>query len=152
MRVSDILDHKGREVVTVPAMTSVAGLARLLRTRRIGAVVVIDNDHAMIGIVSERDIVHHIARDGEAALHATVSEIMSAPVETCAPDEDLKHVMATMTQKRVRHVPVIDHGRLAGIVSIGDVVKHRLAENNLEINVLRDAALAHAVATAGPSG
>jgi len=152
MRVSDILDHKGREVVTVPAMTSVAGLARLLRTRRIGAVVVVGDDHAMIGIVSERDIVHHIARDGEAALHATVSEIMSAPVEICAPDEDLKHVMATMTQKRVRHVPVIDHGRLAGIVSIGDVVKHRLAENNLEINVLRDAALAHAVAIAGPGG
>ena len=146
MRVSDVLDHKGREVVTVPAMTSVLGLARLLRTRRIGAVVVVNDDHAMIGIVSERDVVHHIAREGDPALHVPVSEIMSAPVETCAPADDLKHVMATMTQHRIRHVPVIDRGRLAGIVSIGDVVKHRLAENNLEINVLRDAALAHTIA------
>jgi CBS domain-containing protein len=150
MRVSDILDHKGREVVTVPAAISVAALARLLRTRRIGAAVVVADDQAMIGIVSERDVVHHIASDGEAALHLPVREIMSAPVETCTPDEDIKHIMATMTQKRIRHVPVLDNGRLAGIVSIGDVVRHRLAENTMEISVLRDAALAHAMATRGP--
>jgi CBS domain-containing protein len=152
MRVSDVLDHKGREVVTVPAMTSVLGLARLLRSRRIGAVVVVDDNHAMIGIVSERDVVHHIARDGDPALHAPVSDIMSAPVETCAPEDDIRQLMATMTRQRIRHVPVIDHGRLAGIVSIGDVVKHRLADNRLEINVLRDAALAHSIAAGGPSG
>lgn len=152
MRVSDILEQKGHEVVKVPAMSSVIGLARLLRARRIGAVVVVGDDDTMVGIVSERDIVHCIARDGDLALHARVEEIMSSPVEICAPDDDLKHVMATMTHKRVRHVPVVERGRLAGIVSIGDVVRHRLAENNLEINVLRDAALAHAVATTGPGG
>lgn len=150
MRVSDILDAKGREVVTVPAMTSVRGLAKLLRTRRIGAVVVVDDEGRMIGIVSERDIVHHIAVHGEAVLLRHVDEIMSASVEVCHPDDRIKHVMAMMTQHRVRHLPVLDQGRLAGIISIGDVVKHRLKENMLEINVLRDAARARAIAETSP--
>lgn len=146
MRVSDILDRKGREVVTVPPATSVIGLTRLLRSRRIGAALVTGEDGRMAGIVSERDIVHRIARDGDVALRATVREIMTTEVETCAPDDDIRKVMETMTRRRVRHLPVIDGGRVAGIVSIGDVVLHRLAQNSLEIAVLRDAALAHAVA------
>ena len=148
MRVSDILEKKGHAVVTVPPTMPVTGLARLLRSQRIGAAVVVAGDRVMIGIVSERDIVHHIAHDGERLLRAAVGEIMSAPVETCAPDDDIKHLMTVMTRRRVRHLPVVDRGELIGIVSIGDVVKHRLEENTLEINVLRDAALAHAVAAA----
>lgn len=145
MRVSDILEKKGDMVVTIPAMTSVVGLARLLRARRIGAAVVVGEDQSMIGIVSERDIVNHIAREG-GDLQASVSDIMTAPVEICSPDDNVRHVMEVMTRKRVRHLPVIASGRLAGIVSIGDVVKHRLEDNKLEISVLRDAALARAVA------
>ncbi len=146
MRVSDILDRKGSSVVTVHTSDSVLDTATGFRARNIGAAPVADDNGEMVGLVSERDIVIALARMGPAALSAEAKTVMTTPVLTCAPDHGIRSVIKTMTERRVRHLPVIEAGRLVGIVSIGDVLKPRLDESELEMNVLRDIArvrLAH---------
>ena len=136
MTVSRILALKGRDVATIAPHRSVADAVTLLAARRIGAVIVGGDDGAVLGILSERDIVRALAAGADALLHP-VSRYMTAEVVTCAPDMLIVDVMEEMTAGRFRHMPVMEGGRLAGIVSIGDVVKHRLDEMQHETQALR---------------
>ena len=142
MLVSKILERKGTNVVVVESTDSVRYLARLLRRHDIGAAVVVDEGGALAGIVSERDVLRATAVHGNRAVGMRVGELMSTEVTVCNPDDNFKHIMAVMTCRRVRHLPVMENGTLVGIVSIGDLVKARLEETELEINVLRDYARA----------
>jgi CBS domain-containing protein len=126
-RISDVLRNKGAEVVTVSPDATVSELISLLVRRNIGAVVVCRDDD-LVGIVSERDVVHHIYRRGGDLLSTPVSEIMSTEVVSCTPEDEVDSLMRTMTDRRIRHVPVLVDGALAGIVSIGDMVKARIGE------------------------
>lgn len=137
MSVASILKAKGTHVETTPPHTTVHAVAWQLRTRGIGALVVSEDGLSMLGLVSERDIVRALTEHGAALLAMPVSRVMTTPV-TCAPAESIPIVMARMTRHRMRHLPVVDGGRLRGIVSIGDVIKHRLDELELEANVLRE--------------
>ena len=137
MRVREILAAKGSEVVTVDPRSSLRELAGVLTARRIGAAVVRDGEQ-LTGIISERDIVRAVARDGEAALTLTVEKVMVRRVVTCGADDTIDSLMTTMTEERIRHVPVLDRGRMVGIVSIGDVVKRRVQEIESEASLLRD--------------
>jgi CBS domain-containing protein len=128
MQVASILASKGRTVVTASPDSSVPEIAQLLKTKKIGAAVVLDAGDNVIGIISERDLVHGLARHGARLLEMHVGELMTRGVVTCSPDLDIAEVMKEMTNSRIRHLPVVDAGRLAGIVSIGDVVKNRLDE------------------------
>ncbi|MCB0924209.1 MAG: CBS domain-containing protein [Mycobacterium sp.] len=128
MRISDILRGKGTEVATVTATTTVTGLLAELAVHNIGAMVVVGADGVPIGIVSERDVVRWLHQQGADVLRRPVAEIMSDVAVTCAPDDPVDDLAALMTDNRVRHVPVLDDGQLAGIVSIGDVVKRRMDE------------------------
>ncbi|ADT98761.1 MULTISPECIES: CBS domain-containing protein [Mycolicibacterium] len=127
MRISDVLRSKGAAVATITPETSVAGLLTELSVRNIGAMVVVSPD-GLQGIVSERDIVRKLHDMGADLLRRPVSEIMTTLVATCTPDDSVDSLSALMTNNRVRHVPVVVDGRLAGIVSIGDVVKTRMEE------------------------
>jgi len=126
MRICDILATKGAGVVTVPRETTVRDALTALSRNGIGALVVSPDGAQIDGIVSERDIVRQLDRRGTELLKATVGSIMSTPVHTCGPDDAPDQVMATMTNHRVRHVPVVVDGELRGLVSIGDVVKSRI--------------------------
>lgn len=126
-RISDVLRNKGAEVVTVSPDATVSELVSLLVRRNIGAVVVTSGKD-VVGIVSERDVVHHIYRRGGELLTTPVSEIMSTEVVSCVPEDEVDHLMRTMTERRIRHVPVLVDGSLTGIVSIGDMVKARIGE------------------------
>ncbi len=137
MFVSDILAQKGTSVHAVPPTASVAEVSQQLSARRIGSVLVIDGDGSVQGILSERDVVRALASDGAAALALEVSRIMTREVATCDPDDTIEEVMQSMTSGRFRHVPVVRHGELLGLVSIGDVVKARLAEARHETEALR---------------
>jgi CBS domain-containing protein len=137
MTVSRILALKGRDVTTITPHRSVADAIALLAARRIGAVIVGGDDGAVLGILSERDIVRALAAGADALQHP-VSRYMTAEVVTCAPDMLIIDVMEEMTAGRFRHMPVMEGGRLAGIVSIGDVVKHRLDEMQHETQALRE--------------
>ena len=128
MRVHDVLRRKGADVVTVRPDATVPELLDLLAEHRIGALVVSPDGRSVEGIVSERDIVRRLHDRGPAVLDLTVRDIMTAEVSTVTPDEHLEHLMALMTNNRFRHVPVVTDGALAGIISIGDVVKHRMDE------------------------
>ena len=128
MRISDVLKHKGDRVVTVSPDETVASLIRMLDDHGIGAMVVSTDGRTVSGIVSERDVVRHLHSDGPALLDRAVSSIMTAEVHTCAPGDAVDDLMRVMTERRVRHIPVVVDGGLAGIVSIGDVVKHRINE------------------------
>ncbi len=136
--VSTVLKQKGSEVVTIAPRQSVASLARLLTARRIGAAPVVDEAGRLVGIVSERDVVYAIAEHGEAAMAMAVERLMTREVRTCAPEDAIVELMEVMTLKRIRHLPVIRAGALAGIVSIGDVVKQRLHEAQFELESLRN--------------
>jgi CBS domain-containing protein len=140
--VSDILKLKDSEVVTTGPDETVDATARLLSRRRIGAVVVVDMDNAVIGIISERDVVRGIATKGEAVLDTPVRALMTADVVTCTTGETIAGIMKTMTDHRFRHMPVVEDGVLKGMISIGDVVKHRLEETEMEAQALRDYVLA----------
>jgi CBS domain-containing protein len=142
MLVSQILKNKGSGVVTTRPDEVVGTLTRLFRSKRIGAAVVVDGWGKVAGIISERDIVYGIAVYGADALKMRVDELMTTPVLTCKPSDDIKHLMSVMTHRRVRHLTVMENGKLCGIVSIGDVVKPRLEEIDLEVSVLRDYARA----------
>jgi CBS domain-containing protein len=132
MRVHDVLRRKGTDVVTVRPETTVRELLDMLAEHRIGALVVSTDGKSVDGIVSERDIVLRLHDRGPEILDAQVSEIMTSDVSTCRPDELLENLMALMTNQRFRHVPVVADGALVGIISIGDVVKHRMDELQAE--------------------
>lgn len=138
MFVSDILVYKGDRVISVTPQDGLAAAIATLAARRIGAVLVLDADGAIAGILSERDVLHAVARDGAAALHRKVSEVMTSTVVTCDPDATIEYVMQTMTDRRFRHLPVVRHGRLCGMISIGDVVRLRLQEQQREAQALRE--------------
>lgn len=138
MTVSTILAQKGREVVTIEPGASLADATRLLAQRRIGSVLILGADRRLVGIISERDITHALAVRGAAALDEPVSETMTRKIETCNERDTIASIMERMTEGKVRHVPVIDQGRLVGIISIGDVVKHRLQEMERDSAAMRD--------------
>jgi len=124
MRVGDVLRRKGDAVVTIAPSRTVHELLALLAEHGIGAVVVSADGSGVDGIVSERDVVRRLVTDGAALLDASVASIMSSPVRTCTRDDTLEALMPVMTERRIRHLPVVDEGRMIGIVSIGDVVKN----------------------------
>lgn len=131
MQISDVLRYKGDEVITTTAQTPVRELLRLLAEHRIGALVVVGGDaesRSVSGIVSERDVVRRLHERGADLLDAPVGEIMTSTVYSCTPQDSLDSTATTMTERRVRHMPVLDEGRLAGIVSIGDVVSARMRQ------------------------
>jgi predicted transcriptional regulator len=137
MTIESILRQKGTNVRTIAPEASIKRAADWLRAENIGALVV-TSENAVLGLISEREIVHAFSRHGETAGSMLVKEIMQSGVTTVSPDESVDRVMKLMTQYRVRHMPVLSGGKLVGIVSIGDVVKHRLQDLELETNVLRD--------------
>ncbi|MEQ8247973.1 MAG: CBS domain-containing protein [Alphaproteobacteria bacterium] len=137
MYVSAILANKGADVVTTRADTTIGQAVRRLAEKRIGVLVISNDAKTVNGILSERDIVQALVDKGAQVETALVSAYMSTDVVTCAPTDTIASLMALMTERRIRHLPVIDAGVLAGIVSIGDVVKHRLAEIESEADALR---------------
>ncbi len=132
MFVSHILKAKGRDTVTTKPEATIADIASKLKHERIGAVVVLDDDGAVKGIISERDIVHGLTKHGAALLAMPVSALMTRKVVTCAPDQDLDEIRKEMTSHRIRHLPVLEGGTMVGIISIGDVVKSRIEELKTE--------------------
>ena len=138
MTVSIILAAKGREVVSVEPNATLSSVVALLAERRIGAVLILGVDRRIVGIVSERDIVRALAERGAAALDDPVSRIMTRQVSTCTEGETISSIMERMTAGKFRHVPVVDQGRVVGIISIGDVVKHRLQEMERDSAAMRD--------------
>jgi CBS domain-containing protein len=138
MIVKSIIELKGREVVTMEPGVSLDVAAKLLAERRIGAVVVLGADDRVVGILSERDIVRAIAERGTAAMQEQVAQVMTRKVVTCTFDETLHSIMERMTAGKFRHLPVIEQGKLAGIISIGDVVKHRIVEIEQESDALKN--------------
>jgi len=138
MTVEKILRIKGRDVVTITPDCTLAEAARLLSERKIGAVVVSDNFRPVSGILSERDIVRALAKRGAAALDEPVSRSMTEKVVTCTVHSAINDLMEMMTDGKFRHIPVVEGSGLAGIVSIGDIVKHRLAEVEAETRAMRD--------------
>lgn len=138
MAVAEILHRKGRHVSTVRSIDSVEMAIRKLYDERIGALVVVDRWGRLAGMFSERDVIHACAQHGAEALTYEVHELMTPDVTTCAPEDRIEEVMKVMTAHRVRHLPVMEKGELVGIVSMGDLVKHRLDEKEQEAAVLRD--------------
>ena len=126
MTVSHILKAKGRDVITAAPTSSVSDIARILSERRIGAVVITGAGGRIEGIVSERDVVRHVGKDGAKALDLPVSAIMTRNVRTAREGDTEGELMALMTEHRIRHLPVVNDGRLTGMISIGDVVKNRI--------------------------
>ena len=138
MHVEAVLRTKGTEVVTTAPDSTLLDAARLLRFHRIGALVVTDESGEVVGILSERDVVSAVADHGPDALSGPVSGVMTADVVRCAPGDTMEQLMAAMTERRIRHLPVVDGTALVGIVSIGDVVKRRVSEIQDESQALQD--------------
>ena len=137
MNVAHVLAVKGHTVVTVQPHRTLLEVAGILTEHRIGATVVAGNDSRILGIVSERDIVKAIARHGRAALDDAVSKHMTEKVVTCDEDAMMNDIMDIMTAGKFRHLPVIKHGQLTGIISIGDVVKYRIDAMESEQDAMR---------------
>jgi CBS domain-containing protein len=142
MKVMSILKTKGDQVVTVRPETTIGAVVRELTARAIGAVVVSEDGTTPLGLVSERDIVRALGVYGGRTLDLHALDIMERRPVTCRLEDSITRVMADMTRHRVRHIPVMEEGRLRGIVSIGDAVKHRLDELETEANILREAFIA----------
>ena len=138
MNVATILKDKGRMVVSVKPETTLLEAAQTLAAHRIGAAVVIGKDGKLEGIVSERDIVRAVAGAGAQSLNKPLAELMTRDVRTCRESDTIDHVMQVMTHGRFRHLPVSVEGELLGLVSIGDVVKLKIAETELEVAAMRD--------------
>jgi CBS domain-containing protein len=142
MKIEDVLRDKGHQVETCTHDTPVHDVSLQLYRKSIGALVVSRDGAHIDGIISERDIVLGFAHDAAGLVHRTARELMTTRVITCSPEDHLTGVMAIISSRRVRHLPVVKDGRLVGIISIGDVLKARLEEVELEANVLRDVYLA----------
>jgi CBS domain-containing protein len=138
MTVKAILARKGNEVTTIEPTATLAAATKLLAERRIGAVLVLGIEGRVVGILSERDIVRVLAERGAAVLNERVDQVMTRRVFTCSESDTVQQVMEQMTAGKFRHVPVIEQGQLAGIISIGDVVKYRVHEMESESNALRE--------------
>ena len=138
MTVKAILSRKGGDVVTADPAATLGEAVRILSARRIGAVVVTGADRRIVGILSERDVVRVLGEKGASALDSPISEVMTRKVTTCGMGDTVAELMERMTEGKFRHVPVVEDGRLAGIVSIGDVVKWRVHEIEDESDALRD--------------
>lgn len=138
MNVAAILKHKGHDVFTSTAATTLDHIARILNEKNIGSVVILNDDEQVAGIISERDIVAAIAKRGPAVLAEAVEQSMTCNVYTCRSSDTLEKIMSEMTAHRFRHLPVVEDGLLVGLVSIGDVVKQRIAETEMEAAALRD--------------
>lgn len=136
MLIEHILRHKGADVVTIPSGVPVSQAVATLQEHNIGALVVTDRGDDVAGIISERDVVRALATDGPRALERQVRDLMSTEVTSCGLRSTVDELMQLMTERRIRHIPVIDHGSLAGIVSIGDVVKTRIDELEVETETL----------------
>jgi len=137
MIIEQILNSKGRTVTTVADGACLRDAARLLDDARIGAVVALADDGDVTGVLSERDVVRQVARQGQAALDMAVSGAMTRQVITATPCDTLDDCLATMTDRRIRHLPVLNNGTLAGIISIGDLVKWKIAETEAEAESLK---------------
>lgn len=142
MKVADILRIKGSVVKTVMPDKTALEFSEQLRAEQIGAMVVSDDGRSINGIISERDLAYALAAHGSELSSIVVSKLMTQVVVVCSPEDSVTDVMKLMTQRRIRHLPVKDGDHLVGIISIGDVLKHRLGEVELEANVLRDYAIA----------
>ena len=138
MTVKSILSSKGRDVTTIDPAALLETAIALLAQRRIGALVVLGPERRVIGIVSERDVVRALAEQGPSVLTAPIAQVMTRKVSTCSESDTVCELMEQMTAGKFRHVPVIDRDRLVGIISIGDVVKHRLGEMERESEAMRD--------------
>lgn len=137
MSIAAILAVKGGEVVMVSDTMVIKDVIALLHTHGIGAVLVTDEEAEVIGVLSERDIIHGLAKTGPAMLEQTARTIMTSPVVTCRPTDSVPEVMTLITHRRIRHVPVVEDGNLLGIVSIGDLVKRRIEEVEHEAEALK---------------
>lgn len=138
MNVAGILKVKGSNVITVSPSDKISTVASVLEQRRIGAVVVMDEAGTLFGVLSERDIVHALAEKGSLCLDYRAEDLMTRDLFTVGLDDSVNRVMALMTKHRIRHLPVLDDGRLVGFISIGDVVKSRIDEVEREAEALRD--------------
>ena len=138
MNVEQLLSGKGHDVISMQPHRTLAEAIRTLSEKRIGAVIVMGADGALVGILSERDIIRALGELGGAALESAVSRSMTSKVVTCRPQTSVDELMEIMTTGRFRHVPVVENGRVTGIVSIGDVVKHRVAAIEAESQAMRD--------------
>ena len=136
MNVLTILRNKGSDVITTAPSATVMDAARVLADKRIGAVLVLDKGN-VVGVVSERDIVRTVATKGVAALYLEVHELMTSDVFTCSRSATIDEVMAMMTERRIRHIPIVEDSQLYGLISIGDVVKCRIEETEREAEALR---------------
>jgi len=143
MKIADILQHKSRVVHSVLPWLTVGEVVEQLNRFGIGAVLVCDEKGGLRGIVSERDVVRALGRHGTALLSLPLTEIMTQHVETTTLNETVAHAMARMTAGRYRHLPVVEKGAIVGVVSIGDLVKNRVREMEMEVGILRDRAIAH---------
>jgi CBS domain-containing protein len=142
MRVADILKSKGTAVMTVRPTESIGGLAQRLRLAGVGAMIVSRDGHSLDGIITERDIAYALPEHLDDLPGMRVSDLMTGTVVTCSPQDSVADAARIMTARRIRHLPVKEGGLLVGVISIGDVLKHRLTEIELEANVLRDLAIA----------
>lgn len=136
MTIAAILGGKGHEVVSIDGDRSVADAVALLASRRIGAVPVMDGTR-VAGVFSERDVIYCLEREGAVALDRRVREVMTSPAITVAPDDSVLGALSLMTQRRIRHLPVLEGGRCIGIVSIGDLVKYRIDRIESEAEAMR---------------
>jgi len=142
MKVAEILKSKGTKVVTMRPGSTIDTVVHRMRLERIGAVIISPDGKSILGVLSERDILHALAEHGADLLRVKAEDLMTREVVTCSREDALQSVMVKMTQRRIRHLPVVEEGQLVGIVSIGDAVKGRLEEVELEASVLRDSYLA----------
>ncbi len=136
MTVAAILKHKGYAVATIDPTATVAEIVEMLAERRIGAVLVMDVGEQLLGIVSERDIVRSLAANGARTLEMTAGQLMTRAVQVAHPDTTVAEAMHTMTAGRFRHLPVVDHDTLVGLISIGDVVKARIMQQDMAVESL----------------
>lgn len=137
MLIKTILSEKGGDIISVDGSTRIEKVTQVLKMHRIGAVLVLEGDGVIDGVLSERDIVRGLAEKGAGVLQLEAKALMTSDVITCTPDQDLRGAMEIMTTKRIRHLPIVENGRLIGLVSIGDLVKYRISEAEQEAEALR---------------
>ena len=138
MNVAGILKVKGSDIITARPSDSIEAVANVLGEKRIGAVLVVDESGKLCGVLSERDIVRGLSESGNGCLQLAAADLMTSDLVTTTPSDTIDSVMALMTERRIRHLPVLDEGQLAGFISIGDIVKSRMDEVEREAAALRD--------------